>query len=179
MGRDTAADATSALRLLNSEELRHCPRTGPAERTAHASTPGTPLNLGILDYITQARQDVVDHVRAVVPDPKPIPAQVEGLYDWYVEQTGDADEAQQAQRDTLLERHRLEHAIALGEYDTVCKEPCPRCGCWGLMWDTGARRALCSNRRCRTPGGMSSTWPLTRLAAQRIQRTEIWRRNAT
>jgi hypothetical protein len=179
MGKNTAVQAARALRLLNSEDLRHHPRTAPAERSTPATTPAAPLNLGIVDYLVQTRQDVVDHVRAVVPDPKPVPAQVDSIYDWYVEQTAGADEAEQAYRDTLIARQALEHAVRLGNDTVVCQHPCPRCGNWGLMWDDANGRAFCSHGRCRTSAGMASTWTLARLAAQQIQRTEIWRRNAT
>jgi hypothetical protein len=179
MGRDTVADAAAALRLLNSEDLRHHPAHGPTERRTPSTTPAAPLNLGMVDYIAQARDEVVAHARAVAPDPQPLPRRVEDLYDWYVDQTGNADEAQRRHRDTLIEAHRLKHAVRLGEYDEISKNPCPRCGCWGLMWEPGGQRALCSNRRCRTPDGLSSRWTLDRLAAQTVQRTEIWRRNAT
>jgi hypothetical protein len=179
MGRNAAVQAARALRLLNSDDLRHHPRTAPAERSTPSTTPGAPLNLGIVDYLTQTRTDVVDHVRAVVPDPTPVPAQVDAIYDWYVEQTAGTDEAEQAYRDTLIARQALEHSVRLGNHTVVCEHPCPRCGRWGLMWDEATGRAFCSHGRCRTPAGLASTWTLGRLAAQQIQRTEIWRRNAT
>lgn len=177
MGQDTAADASRALRLLNSADLRHHPNNGPQTRRSKPSTPGTPLNLDIIDYFAEKVGEVTDHVRQVAPGAGPVPADLHELYDWYIESLGNADAADQAYRDTVLETHRLEHAIRLGEVDEVCKEPCPRCGCWGLMWQAG--RARCSNRRCRTPDGMASNWTPARLATQKIQRTEIWRRNAT
>lgn len=177
MGQDTTADASRALRLLNSEDLRHHPRTAPAERHTPAAVPGTPLNLALVDYLADTVADVTTHVRAIAPQAGPAPRQVEGIYDWYVQQTGDADQDQQTFRDITIERHRLEHAIRLGEYDVVCKEPCPRCGRWGLMWQAGWAR--CSHTKCRTPDGMHSTFTLARLATQKIRRTEIWRANAT
>jgi hypothetical protein len=179
MGRDTVADASKALRLLNHPDMRQHPATGPTQRRAHPTTPGAPLNLGIVDRITKAVDEVVDFTITVTAQPTPLPSRVEDVYDWCIENTANADDTQRRYRDTLIETHRLEHAVALGEYDEVCKHPCPRCGCWGLEWDHGGNRALCLNRRCRTPGGMSSTWTLARLAAQKIWRTEIWRRNAT
>ena len=177
MGRDTAADAAQALRLINSPELRHHPAHGPTGRRTGSSTPAAPLNLDIVDYIAEHVAEVADHARVVAPSAGPLPPELADLYTWYVEQTGDADETQRLFRDTLLEKHRLEHLMRIGEYDEVCKEPCPRCGCWGLMWDAG--RARCTNRRCRTPDGLSSSWTLGRLAGQKVQRTEIWRRTAT
>lgn len=179
MGRNTAADASKALQLLNSSDLRHHPNTGPQPRRSAPTTPGAPLNLDLVDYLTEKVGQVADHARKVDPSAGPAPANLRDLYDWYIDRTGDAGQAEQRYRDTLIETHRLEHAIRLGEVDEVCKHPCPRCGCWGLMWDQAGTRARCSNRKCRTPGGMTSSWTLNRLAAQKVQRTEIWRRNAT
>lgn len=179
MGRDTATDAASALRLLNSQDLREHPATGPHGRRNPSTTPAAPLNLAVLDYIDRAIGEIVDHTATVTAQPAPLPERVENIYAWYIAQTADADDAERRYRDALIETHRLEHAMRLGETDEVCKHPCPRCGCWGLEWDRAGNRALCLNRRCRTPDGMTSRWTLARLAAQKIQRTEIWRRNAT
>ncbi|MEU0656048.1 hypothetical protein ABZ485_27920 [Streptomyces albogriseolus] len=179
MGQDTATAAAKALRLLNTADLRQQPARGPQERRAASTTPGTPLNLGIIDYLTKTVAEVRDHTRRVQPDAGPMPQHLEDIYDWYLEHTGNADEAEALYRDFVIERHRLEHAVRLGETDTVCREPCPGCGCWGLMWEMRGNRARCTNRRCRTPDGMTSSWTLARLAAQKVQRAEIWRRNAT
>lgn len=180
VGRNAAADASRALRLLNSPDLRQHPAPQPQERRPTTTTPAVPLNLGLVDYLYNHVDEVITHARAIAPDQLgPLPEHVEDVYEWYVDSTTTADDDQRAYRDTLIERHRLEHAVRLGEYGEVSKEPCPRCGCWGLMWDPAGQRAQCTNRRCRTPGGITSTWSLARLAAQKIGRTEIWRRNAT
>ncbi|MFB7738264.1 hypothetical protein ACFC08_28525 [Streptomyces sp. NPDC056112] len=179
MGRDTAVDASRALRLLAHPDLRHHPVNGPTERRSPSTTPSTPLNVGLVDHLARTADELVKLTREIAPDAGPRPARIEGLVDWCVESTGSADADQQAYRDQVLEKQRLQHAVRLGEYDEVCKHPCPGCGCWGLMWDQGGNRARCTNRRCRTPEGLTSTWTLARLAAQKIQRTEIWRRNAT
>ncbi|WP_069765991.1 hypothetical protein [Streptomyces sp. LUP47B] len=179
MGRNTAGDAASALRLLNSEDLRENPEHGPRERRSTSSTPGTPLNVGMVDYLARTVSEIVDHATAVTPEPAPLPRQIGDLYTWFLDQTAEADDVQRRRRDTLIETHALEHAIRLGETEEVCKHPCPRCGCWGLEWDHGGNRALCLNRRCRTPDGNASTWSPARLAGQKVRRTEIWRRNAT
>lgn len=178
MGRNAAVTAASALRLLGSKDLRHTPVRTPQPRRSTPTAPSTPLDLGLLDYYTEHVDEVVTHTRDVA-GPVPRPRDDEDLYDWYVEHTGNAPADQQALRDLVIERHALEHAIKLGDTDEVCKHPCPRCGCWGLMWDPAGNRALCSNRRCRTPDGLTSRWTPARLAAQRVQRSEIWRQNAT
>lgn len=181
MGRTTTPtteQATRALRLLNAPEMRHHPTTGPRERRTPSTTPSAPLNIDLVDHLTATADELVTLTRDIDPDAG-LPPQLEALYDWCIQHTGTATADQQAYRDLVIERQRLEHAIRLGEHDVVCREPCPRCGCWGLMWDTAAKRARCTNRRCRTPEGMTSTWSLARLAAQKIHRTEVWRRTAT
>jgi hypothetical protein len=179
MGRNTAGDAASALRLLNSEDLRQNPEHGPRERRAPSSTPSTPMNISVFDYVTRQAAEIVDYTVSVTAEPKQMPERLEDVYEWCLEQTAEADDAERRRRDTLIETHALENAIRLGETEAVCKHPCPRCGCWGLEWVHGGNRALCLNRRCRTPDGNASTWTPARLAGQKVRRTEIWRRNAT
>jgi hypothetical protein len=180
MGQDIATQASRALRLLNHPDLRHHPQTGPnGQPSSRATTPSAPLNLDLVDYMARTVQEVADHTRHVTPDAGPVPRQVADIYTWYLENTEHADEHQALHRDFVIERQRLEHAVRLGNTHEVSKHPCPRCGRWGLMWQTGGTRALCSHVNCRTPDGLSSTWSLARLAAQKIQRTEIWRRAAT
>ena len=180
MGRNAAVSATTALRLLNNPELRHQPATGPQLRRATSSTSGAPLNLGLVDYLDAHVNEVVTHVRSLPGHEKAtLPAQPADLYDWYIEHTGTAPAAEQAHRDYITERHALEHAIALGEYNAVRPHPCPSCGSWGLFWDQRGNRARCSDVDCRTPDGLASTFTLARLAAQKAQRTENWRRSAT
>jgi hypothetical protein len=179
MGRNAAVNAASALRLLNSEDLRQNPECGPQERRAPSSTPAAPLNIGVVDYLARAVDEIVDCTVAVTAQPKPLPARLENVYDWCIENTADADDAQRRYRDTLIETHALENAIRLGEYNVVRPHPCPRCGSWGLFWDNPGNRARCTDVDCRTPDGLASSWTLARLAAQKVQRTEIWRRNAT
>lgn len=180
MGRNAAVSAASALRLLTDPELRHTPRTVPEVRRPTATTPAAPLNLGRMDYIDDHVNEVLTHVRSLPGHEKAtLPAQAADLYDWYIENTGDADTTEQAHRDYITERHALEHAIELGEYNAVRPHPCPSCGSWGLFWDQRGNRARCSDVDCRTPDGLASSFTLARLAAQKVQRTENWRRSAT
>lgn len=177
MGRNAAVAAASALRLLTSPDMRQHPRTAPAPRRATATTPGAPLNLDLVDYLTDHVNEVVTHVRSLTPgETVPLPTRDGDLYDWYIEHTGDATAAEQAHRDQVTERHALEHAIALGDFNAVRPHPCPACGGWSLFWDAAGNRARCSDSDCRTPDGMASNWTLARLAAQKVRRTEIWRR---
>jgi hypothetical protein len=175
----TAASAGRALRLLAHPDLKQPPTLGPQTRRATPTTAPAPLNIGLLDHLTSTVSEVEHHARAVAPDAGPLPEDLGDLYDWYIDATGDATLEDQALRDALIETHRLRHAIRLGDRDAVRPHPCPACGSWGLFLDSRGIRAQCSNTDCRTPDGMASSWSLSRLAAQKVRRTEIWRRNAT
>src|SRR5690242_10198004 len=61
MGRDTE-DAASRLHLLATHYREH-PQTGPSERRSPSVTPGAPLNLGIVDYMSRCVDEVVQHAR--------------------------------------------------------------------------------------------------------------------
>lgn len=179
MGHSTANAAASALRLLNSPDLRQHAARGPQERPTRASTPNTPVNLALLDYLQAHKHEVIDHARAVAPDCEPLPLDDNQIYDWYLRNTIGAVGADRRHRKYLLARHALEHAIRLGETNVVRKHPCPECGGWGLFWDDLGKRARCSDVDCRTPDGMAFSFTLARLAAQEAQETEMWRRSAT
>ena len=179
MGHHTAAAAGTALRVLNSPELRPPPVQAPTQRRTTATTPPAPHNNGLLDYVTSHVDEVVTHTRQIAPDAEPFPLDVEDLYHWYERNTIGAAEADRLYRDHLMERHALEHAIALGDFDAVRPHTCPTCGSWGLFWDNPGKRARCSDRDCRTEDGTASSFSLARLAAQKVQRTEMWRRDAT
>lgn len=179
MGPDTATAAGRALTLLNSPDLRQPPTTGPNSRHATATTAAAPLNIGLVDYLTRTVGEVTAHVRDIAPDAGPRPEDMGQLYHWYVDQTQDAEPAEQDYRDFLMERQYLESCIIAGHFNVVRGHPCPACGCLGVFWDSEGNRALCSNRRCRTPDGLTRSWTLARLAAQKVQQTENWRMSAT
>lgn len=182
MGRtanDDSEEAASHLRLLDTHFHEH-PQHGPAERRTTSATPGTPLNLGIVDYIDRCVAEVVDHARTEAPAPVgPLPASAAGIYDWYLEHTADAGPEVHLQRDIIIKRQQLEHAITLGDTDAVCKHPCPACGTWGLEWSAYTHRAMCINGRCRDRHGMGRTWTLGRLATQHVLEQENQARCAT
>lgn len=179
MGHSTADTAASALRLLSSPAMRQPEQRGPQTRRTGSTTPQAPLNIGLLDYLTGQKQEVIDHARAIADDCEPAPLDDSDLYAWYLRNTIGAGEADRRQREFILARHALEHSVRLGETDIVRRHPCPSCGGWGLFWDRAGNRARCSDVDCRTPDGFASSFTLARLAAQKVERTEIWRRSAT
>jgi hypothetical protein len=178
MGRDTE-DAASRLHLLATHYREH-PQTGPSERCSPSVTPGAPLNLGIVDYMSRCVDEVVQHARdEAAGDIGPLPARVRDVYAWWEEQTEDAPAEVRQRRDIVIYRQSLEHAIALGDHDVVCAHPCPRCTTWGLQWQPYTRRAMCLNIDCRGRDGMSSAWTLARLATQYVTQKEILKIRAT
>lgn len=161
---------TAAARLLEIHEYyREYPVTGPTVRSTPSATPGTPLNLATLDYVTATVQEVVQHTRAANPDAGPLPARVEAVYDWCREHTQHTDQATAQRLETLEYRHRLEHALRAGDDKVVRPHRCPACGTVGLHWQQADQRARCLNRHCaRRNGGVSRSWSLARLAYEYV-----------
>lgn len=177
MGRDTD-DAASRLHLLDTYYREH-PNTGPSGRRSPSTTPGAPLNLGILDHLDACRDEVVQHARTDAGDLPPLPARVRDVYDWWEEQTRDAGPEVRLQRDIVIYRQGLEHAIRLGDTKVVRPHPCPACGTWGLEWQSQPGKALCLNRKCRDRHGMARMWSLAALATQYVTEKENRSRRAT
>ena len=178
MGRDSD-DAAASLHLLDTHYREH-PTSGPSERRTPSVSPSAPLNLGILDHLDRCISEVVDHARADAGDSLgPLPQRVRDVYDWWTENTADADHEVQLRRDIVIYRQGLESAIRLGEYKRIRKHPCPACRTWGLQWQPHSGHALCLNRRCRDRNGMARSWSLDRLATQYVTSQENRGRRAT
>lgn len=168
---DTAASRLGAL----ATHFRQYPVTGAeghsyissAPRTA-ATSPAAPVNLTVVDHITASLREVVDHTLATNPAPSPLPARVEAVYGWYVENTRHAPEAVQQRRDTVIYRQRLEHALAAGDRSVVRPHRCPACRTFGLFWRPELARAVCTNGECLTRDGLSQKWTLGKLAYEHI-----------
>jgi hypothetical protein len=169
MGNRTDDDtaATGRLTTLLAHFLQH-PVTGPAERSPASAVPGTPLNLRVHDHIQAAVREVVDDTLAVNPHPSPLPERVEAVYEWYVANTANAEQAQRQRRDTILYRQSLEHAIAMGDVKVVRPHRCPACRCLGLMWRAELQAAVCTNGNCLTKDGRSRRFALARLAYEHV-----------
>lgn len=171
-GTSDAEQAAAGLHLLDTHYRRH-PDHGPRDRRATSVTPGTPLNVDIVDHIDRCVAEVVHHTRAETPAPAgPPPARVADIYDWYRQHTAEAGPEAQLRRDIVIHRQALEHAIAIGDHQVIRRYPCPACNTWGLMWQRELKRALCPNIYCRNTHGMAQTWALARLATQYVMTEE-------
>jgi hypothetical protein len=169
-----ATDSTTAghrLRLLRDEYLQH-PAREPGNRTATGGPPPAPMNLGMLDHITDSITEVVTHVRTDAPHAGPAPANPAGIYDWWIQSTPNLEDERRLERDRVIYRQGLEHAIRAGDTDIVRKHPCPGCECWGLVWSQDLRRAACLNQDCVDGDGVGTTWKLGHLAYEHIARVE-------
>lgn len=173
-GEEQDDTASNRLRILD-RHYRERPVTGPEGHSVTSSAsrptpvaPGLPYHAGVVDHIDRSVAEIAEHGRAVNPAAGPLPARVEAVYDWYRANTALAPAAQQQRRDTIVYRQRLEHAIAMGDTKVIRPHRCPGCKTFGLMWIAEAQRAVCTNARCTTKGGLSSSWTLARLAHAHI-----------
>jgi hypothetical protein len=180
MGYEHTTTAAARMALLEDFFLEQPVNSRPGNtRRATATTPSAPVNLGTVDHIRASVYELEQHTRAAAPDAGPLPRRPSGVYDWCIEHTEHADERVQRRRDVLICKQELEHAIRLGETKVVRRHRCPGCGTVGLHWRQSIGRAVCRNRRCRTPDGLASTWSLSRLATAYIEDQEKRRRRAT
>jgi len=181
-GDDTAAHR---LRLLSTHFRQH-PVTGPAghsyissEPRATAIAPGLPYDADVVDLIDASVAEIARHTRQANAAAPPLPAEVQDVYAWCLENTASAPAAVQQRRDTVIVRQQLEHAIAMGDVKVVRPHRCPACRGLGLMWDAPRRRAVCTSTRCLTPEGMSNSWTLAKLAYEYVAAKKSLRARAT
>ncbi len=169
---DTDQQAAAQLAALSRYFVEHpvTSRTSGARPTRTVA--GAPLNLAVVDHIQASVHEVADHVRAHTPDAGPLPAEAAAVYEWAREHTEHADETVKRRHDVMVYRQHLEHAIRLGDDRIVRKHPCPGCGCYGLHWHAPTSKAVCRNRRCRTPQGRAQVWNLSFLAHEYIESQE-------
>ncbi|MFF8610829.1 hypothetical protein ACF06X_33525 [Streptomyces sp. NPDC015346] len=177
----TQDDTTPAerLRLLQLEFITPRRRGPAASRSTRPTEPAAPLDIDTVDHVQGSVAEVVALTRAAAPDAGPRPASVEGLYGWWRENTAHLEPEKQQHREAVIYRHGLEHALMLGERKVIRRHPCPGCGTWGLFWNQALQRALCVNRYCKDASGGSSTWTLSHLAQEHVNRKEKSARRAT
>ncbi|WP_432185426.1 hypothetical protein [Streptomyces tendae] len=142
-----------------------------ATRRATPTAPGLPINVRVLEHIDQTIAEVITETRSANPNPGPLPDDNADIYRWCVEATATAPEHVQQRRDTLMYRHRLEHALAAGDTTVIRRHRCPDCQAPGLFWQPAISKAMCVNRHCarRNGNGRHRTFSLARLAHEYIQ----------
>ena len=178
MGNRTDDDTASGRLSALLGQLRQRPVTGPEGHSYIGSGPHTRptespalVDLSVVDHITACIREIADHTHQVNPGADPLPPRVEGAYTWYLDNTRNADAAQQQRRDTVIHRQRLEHAIAAGDRSVVRPHRCPACNTFGLMWPRGSDKAVCTNGDCLTKDGLSRKWTLAKLAYEHVAAT--------
>ncbi len=182
MGTSTTDDSDGAATRLHHLQryFREHPVTGPVEGHRSVVTPGAPLQLDTLDHIQASVREIAGHTYALNPAAGPVPAESAAVYDWAREHTEHADDIDRQRLAVVEYRQYLEHCIRAGEYKVIRRHPCPKCGTWGLMWQTERRRALCTMTECVDRDGVSTTVSLPRLAhAHVMSRENLRRANAT
>jgi hypothetical protein len=173
MGQETDSAAHRLAEV--ARYFRDNPVTGPAGHSYISSEPRPtrvfpplPIDTSTGPYIQAAVDEVVQHTRSINPAAGPAPTRADAVYDWCRERTQHADDVQQQRRDTVIYRQYLEHAIRTRDFDVVRPHRCPSCNTFSLFYRQALGRVLCTNRRCLTDDGLSSTWTLARLAFEHI-----------
>lgn len=185
----SADSVTAAERLRTLDTYHRTPiRGAQAVRAAPSSIPGTPVSIGMLDYLDRTGDEIDqlaarDEAAARAVDPTlliaPKPAALAARYEWW-ESIPVPDQAREDDRARVIYRQGLEHAIREGDTKVVRKHPCPACGCYTLMWARrGGNVAVCPNLRCVDADGMSHTWTLTQIADHHILAERMLKNRAT
>ncbi|QKW31448.1 hypothetical protein HUT11_35385 (plasmid) [Streptomyces seoulensis] len=168
-------DAAHRLAALATYYRQH-PVKGPAghsyissEPRATQTAPGLPWDTGTDDHITRSITEVVNHTRAINPDAEPVPVHVANVYEWCRANTAAADADQEQQREALIYRQGLEHAIRAGDHSVIRPHRCPSCGAPGLFWQRHLQAAMCVNRHCaRRNHGRHQQYSLAELAYEHV-----------
>lgn len=168
---DTINTAAARLRQLHTDITALHRPAGDTTRTPTRVHAPAPLDLDILDHMVAARDEVISHTRAHKQDAPAAPAD-DTIYAWMDANTAHLDDAKRRAGRALVVRQSMEHALLAGDETVVRREPCPRCACWGLSWQSGPQYAVCLNRRCAALGGGPSTWSLAQLAHHHTARLE-------
>lgn len=138
-------------------------------RPTSSPFPAPSINLGALSHIEASVAEIVETVRDGVPDASPLRGDAVGVYEWAEEHSRLLDEQRARNLQVMVYRQALEHAVAAGEHEVVCREQCPGCGCWSLTWWADQRRAVCFVMDCVDAYGRRSMWTLHHVAEAAIR----------
>jgi hypothetical protein len=164
--------AAERLRLLQAEFL--VPGAGPrAERVSKTTEPAAPIRLAVYDHMSKSAAEVIALAKSM-RDGQDLftqpPAQAADTYQWLVEETDHLDALRQQERDAVIYRQSLEHAIVMGDLLAIRPHPCPDCATWGLVWNRCEETVVCLNHRCADDDGRLTTWTLAQIAENHIAR---------
>jgi hypothetical protein len=172
---DTTSPA-ERLRLIHQHFLAPGGGGPRAERTARATEPAAAIRLDVYDHLRDAANEVTALVKSLCDDADPYeppPARVEDTYRWCIAETDHLDEQRQRNRDAVIYKQGLQHAILMGDAKVIRRHPCPECATWGLTWDRHRETVVCLNRYCSDDDGQSTTWTLAQIAEKHIARQPV------
>lgn len=138
------------------------------------STGSSPLDINVHDCIERARNEITTWTQAAVDTPGVAPNGADA-YEWMATATRDLSGHKAAHRDAMIRRHELVFAVRAGDHEAPRREPCPRCGCWSIVWSPRLGLAVCTWSRCADDDGEPSTWSLQQLAESSVRKTVLRR----
>lgn len=186
VGMGAEDDTAARLHLLATHHLEPA-RTDTGQRRATRTQAPLPVDVDMLDHLTASVTEIVtqartDAVAAHAADPSvtvaPRPVDDADVYAWW-RAIPVSDQERQDERERVIYRQGLEHAIRAGDVRVVRRHPCPACGCYGLFWEPSQQAAICVNTYCRDSEGLSRSWPLGHLAYLHVAAQKNLARTAT
>jgi hypothetical protein len=177
---DTAAADLYAV--LDTPDMR-APRKGgrgyARANLGRVAEPEAPVDLDLVDYLDARAAELraFASLRRIIGPLPPPPTSGADTYTWARHAV---PEGEQTVLDAIEWRHQAEHRLRLDDTDQamIRQQPCPGCGCWGLVWDRYAETVRCVNRRCTDDDGVPVAWTLQQVAVHAIRRATR-RRTAT
>ncbi|MEU3592884.1 hypothetical protein [Streptomyces filamentosus] len=127
----------------------------------------------MLDHIATCDNEIArfiaDARSAPAPEPEPGQPGRAGVYERARVQADHLGVDWKAYLVAMEWRHAVSSALLMGDTDVICREPCPACGTWGLVWAETHKAAMCVNRYCADQDG-PRMWTLAQLAVERASR---------
>lgn len=165
-----AARLRAAVETPGQQALTNSGSIMKASRNAGTSAP-VPADLGLIDTLLRHGADLHAYARRNLYGPLPeSPHDGADPYQWAAAAVPHTRGSRFA-LDAIAWRHAVEHALRIdGDQSLIRQQPCPACGCWGLVWAPHAHVVACANQRCVDDEGAPVTWTLRRLAVHAVRR---------
>ncbi|MBM9510032.1 hypothetical protein [Actinacidiphila acididurans] len=146
--------------------------TDPSGRTR--PTAGAPIDLGILDHMIAARDELVEHTRAHTDVTAPVPREHAAVYAWYEQHTPHLDDAARRAGEAIVYRQALEAAVLARNAGALSPERCPSCRCFSLQWVPDLNAAVCRNTVYDSDKrGRPRRWTLAQIAENAVQNRTV------